>query len=522
MNELSGQVHEMFAQAVQHHQADRLNDAERIYRQILAIDPLHADSLHLSGMVAFQTRRPELAFELITRAISINARSAPYHSNLGLVLRELKRPDEAAACFRRALDIKPDNPEAHNSLGLALQDRGGLDEAIASYRRALDFRPDYPQAHNNLGFALKAVGRFDEAFAALEKACHGGPDPCVSYYGLSSCRKFTSADRPVIADMQALLADPKLSDAGRSLLHFALGKIFDDLAEYEHAFRHFDEANRLGRGGNRVDGSQYAALADRLIEAFPAESKISPIASRSELPVFIVGMPRSGTTLAEQILASHPQVPAGGELDFWLQRSDWIGKQSIREPDAPAAQTAIRDYLALLTGISPDARRVTDKMPYNFPFLGILHRLFPRARIIHCRRNPVDTALSIYFNRFARAIDFTFSPRDIILYYRAYDRLMAHWRAVLPARQFLEIDYEVLVANQEAASRKMVAFCGLEWDDACLEFYKTDRPIGTLSAWQARQPVYGSSVERWRRYEPWLGEFRELLPESLRSPPHPP
>ena len=218
-------------------------------------------------------------------------------------------------------------------------------------------------------------------------------------------------------------------------------------------------------------------------------------------------MPRSGTTLTEQILASHPKVAAGGEIDFWLQRS---GKPGLAEPDA------VRDYLGLLTRLSFGAARVTDKMPFNFLFLDIVQRLLPNARIVHCRRNPVDTALSIYFARFtaatgfARINDFAYARKDIVRAYRDYLRLMEHWRGVLSSDRFIEIDYEGLVADPEAVARRLVAFCGLEWDKACLDFHRANRPIATASAWQARQPIYRSSVERWRNYEPWLGDFAGL------------
>jgi tetratricopeptide (TPR) repeat protein len=511
LKETSQHVHAVFAGALRHHRAGRPGEAERICQQVLAVDPRHAESLHLLGMIAFQKPRYDSAVDLITRAIAIDAQTASYHSNLGLVLRHLKRLDEAESSFRRALDINPDYPEAHNNLGLALEDKGLLDGAIACYRRALDLKPDYSQANNNLGFALKILGRFEEAFAALERAIYRGVDPCISYYGLSNCRKFTPADQNLVSDIMSVLQNPKISDAGRSLLHFALGKIFDDLAEYQIAIQHFDEGNRLGRGRHHADRAHYGTLVDWLIGAFPKQALRTLAASDSELPILIVGMPRSGTTLAEQILSSHPRVAAGGELDFWLHRANWIGKRPLSHLNAAAEQDVIRDYLGLLTSVSPDAMRITDKMPYNFPFLGIVHRLFPRARIIHCRRNPVDTALSIYFNRFPQGIDFTFSRNDIVFYYQAYARLMAHWRKMLPPDQFLEIDYERLVADQESVSRHMVEFCGLDWNETCLTFHETDRPIMTLSAWQVRQPIYGHSVERWRRYEPWLGEFRRLL-----------
>ena len=558
------------------HQAGRLDAAKLLYERILVDDPGHADSLHLLGVISYQTGRDDEAIDLIRSAIAIKRKVAAYHSNLGNVFLRQKRLDAAAASFRRALGIKPDYPEAHNNLGLtlselgkreeavlcyrraighkpdyasaynnlsivlmelgwldeavaccraaldldpdfapahnnlgsALRDLGHLEDAVNSYRRAVQLRPDYGDAHNNLGFALQHQGRFVEAFAAHEVALRSGVDRPTSYYGLSSCRKFTQADLPLTADLEAVLADPALSNEGRSLLHFALGKIRDDQADYRAAILNFDAANRLEYENRRLDPARLPVMVERAIERSKKAQHSDAAVSGSKLPVFIVGMPRSGTTLTEQILASHPKVMAGGEIDFWLRGWD---KPGISEADA------VRDYLGLLTGISFGAARVIDKMPFNFLFLDRIHRLFPNARIVHCRRNPVDTALSIYFARFtpsgnfAQINNFAYDRKDIVRAYRAYQRLMEHWRGMLSPDRFIEIDYEALVADPETVARRLVAFCGLEWDRACLVFHQSSRPIGTASAWQARQPIYRGSVERWRNYEPWLGELRELL-----------
>ncbi len=287
-----------------------------------------------------------------------------------------------------------------------------------------------------------------------------------------------------------------------------MGKIRDDQADYRAAILNFDAANRLECESRRLDPMGLPVMVERAITRSREVTHSDAAASGSKLPVFIVGMPRSGTTLTEQILASHPKVMGGGEIDFWLRGS---GKPGT--PD----QDAVRDYLALLNRLSFGAARVIDKMPFNFLFLDRIHRLFPNAPIVHCRRSPVDTALSIYFARFtpsanfAQISNFAYDRKDIVRAYRAYLRLMDHWRGALPPDRFLEIDYESLVSDPEAVARRLVAFCGLEWNKACLDFHRTSRPIGTASAWQARQPIYRGSVERWRNYEPWLGELRELL-----------
>ena len=573
-------LQEIFAAGLSHHQAGRLRDAELAYRQVLARDPRHADSLHLLGLLACDAGRPDIGIDLIGKAIQINPKAASYHfdlatifqeqgkldqavacyhkatvlepgyleahSNLGCLLQELGRSAEAVDCHRRALQLQPNIAETYNNLGIALQalerlgdavasyrkaialkpnfanaynnlggalkDQGLWDEALASFAKALEFSPNAPETHSNLGMAWLDQGRFAEATAAFETALRLGGDPGPAYHGLSVCRKFTEADRPLIAAMQTALENPKLASASRVLIHFALGKIFDDLTDYASAIRHFDEGNRLERERRRFDAAGFTALVDWLIAAFPDGASVSAAASDSELPVLIVGMPRSGTTLVEQILASHREIGAGGELSFWLERLLPVRRRQAALLDPAAEQAAIRDYLALLGEIAPGAARVTDKMPFNFQFLGHVHRLLPQARFIHCRRNPIDTALSNYVTRFAGPHDFSYARADIVAYYREYQRLMDHWRAILPADRLLEIDYEELVADPETVSRRMVAFCGLDWDAACLAFHETDRPIKTASAWQARQPVYRSSAERWRRYEPWLGELRALLP----------
>jgi tetratricopeptide (TPR) repeat protein len=575
--ETNAAMDRLLGDGIQLHQAGRLDEAKLIYDRILAHDPGHADSLHLLGVIAYQTGDNDVAVDLFRKSIAIRRNVAAYHSNLGNVFLRQGQLDTAAACFRRAIGLKRDYPEAHNNLGLALSGLGKRDEAIASYRkaighkpdyvnahnnlgavlldlgrpdegavccrnaldldpgfapacnnlgnalrdlghlddavelyrRAVELKPDYGDAHNNLGFAQQHQGRFAEAFAAHDVALRSGADRPTSYYGLSSCRKFTEADLPLAADIEALLEDSAVPASGQSLLHFALGKIRDDLADYGAAIRNFDAANRLERDSRRPDPAGLPALVERAIERSKKAPRSDSAASGSKLPIFIVGMPRSGTTLTEQILANHHKIAAGGEIDFWLRGS---GKPGMLEPDA------VRDYLGLLARLSFGAARVTDKMPFNFLLLDRIKRLFPNARIVHCRRNPVDTALSIYFTRFtpstsfAQISNFAYDRKHIVRAYRAYLRLMEHWRGVLSPDRFIEVDYELLVADPESVARRLVAFCDLEWDRACLDFHMANRPIGTASAWQARQPIYRGSVDRWRNYEPWLGELRELLP----------
>jgi hypothetical protein len=287
--------------------------------------------------------------------------------------------------------------------------------------------------------------------------------------------------------------------------------------------RHFDQANaicakRLRLSGRVIDRRRHAANVDRLIATFTPEffARHATLGTASDLPILVIGMIRSGTTLTEQSMSSHAAIGAAGELRFWGERGVLVGDVVAGLLDQPSAQRLAEDYCSLLRCMAPEALRVTDKMPTNFLLLGLIHLIFPRARIIHCRRNPVDTCLSIYTTPYSNLPDFAHERSNIVFYYREYLRLMAHWRNVLSADCMLDVDYEELIADREAVSRRIMAFCGLRWDDACLQHESNERTIRTPSQWQARQPIYRSSVARWRRYEPWLGEFGALIAADHR------
>jgi hypothetical protein len=328
----------------------------------------------------------------------------------------------------------------------------------------------------------------------------------------------TEGDRPLLEGMLAQLERCQGS-RDRAILHFAIAKTFDDLKDYESALRHYDDGNRIERlrlksAGRVLDPAQHVASVDQVIATFTRDffARHADLGSSSDLPVLIVGMPRSGTTLVERILSSHPRVGAGDELRYWSLEGAAEMDQESFTCSAANVQSLSQGYLGLLRSIDPHALRVTDKMPQNFMRLGLVHLALPKARIIHCLRNPIDTCLSIYFTHFGLLQDFAFDRAAIVFYYEQYQRLMAHWRNVLPRDCFLEIDYEELVAEPEPLTRKLIEFCGLDWDDACLRPEHNKRSITTASMWQARQAVYTKSAGRWRRYEPWLGEFRRFLP----------
>jgi tetratricopeptide (TPR) repeat protein len=499
-------------------QAD-IGEAAKCFDRAIELKPGMAIAHFNKGLTLERRGLHQEAMAAFRQVLAIDPDFAQAEAKLGNLLFADNQMSEAFDCFRRAASAKPDT-----AVGLMCQARIFLEEgkpaaAEETVRRAIARDPQNSDAHALLGTILMELGRFDDAAVAADLSIALNRLQIPSYHELVNAKKLSERDRPLVRHLEWMLKEYGLEDQARSAILFALGKALDDLGDYENAIRNFDEANRLKHRRFPCNHAAYAAGIDKQIARFDADffSRNAAIGTDCELPIFILGMPRSGTTLVEQILSSHPEVAAGGELAFWrehAQRFRWNPAGNI-DP-AWVGETA-REYEALLAGFSPTARRVTDKMPHNFNFIAPIHSAFPRARIIHCRRHPVDTCLSIYFQNFARAMDFAYDRGDLLSHYRQYLRLMAHWRSVLPSDCFLEVQYEELVAHPEPLTRTMIEFCGLDWDDACLHHERNEHPVRTASLWQARQPVYRTSVARWRNYEPWLGPLQELLSDADRA-----
>jgi len=525
--------------------AGRLPEAITALQDAARLLPHDAVAQYNLGLTCLKANRLPEAVASLRQATELQPDFGRAHYNLGVALHGLGHDDDAISALRAAIALKTRVNEANSRLADLLHVRGDFVEAAACYRRAADgsiagrlnaakalaaeekygeaaavlrrllaLEPNNAAARWNLGFILALQGRFDDAVPQLEQACTLAPSAVGAFYNLVTAKRVTEADRPLIERAIEVLDGGKLYDVGRMTTHYALGKAFDDLGDYAAAIRHFDAANQIKNGLLAYDRGQLAAWVDMLIARCTPDyfREHQALGAKDETPLFVLGMPRSGTTLVEQILSSHPLVAAGGEKEFWFSRGpSWehSGADGLR----PAVISGLaNDYRAELLQIAPDATRVTDKMPHNFLWIGLIHLVFPRARIIHCRRHPVDTCLSIYFTQFVRKLSFASDRGNLVFEYRQYERLMAHWRAALPADCFLDVNYEALVADRETWTRRLVEFCGLDWDEACLHPERNRRTVNTASMWQARQPVYRSSVARWRSYEPWLGELRELLP----------
>ena len=521
------------------------------YRRAVALDPDMAMSHNNLGVLLKETGHPEEALEHLRKAVTIAPNYAEAHSNLGNLLQALGRPEDAVAHHERALALMPDYAMAHSNLGVAFQALGRLKEAITQYnraiaidpnsamahynlgialdnsgrpgeaaehyRRALDIRPDYAEAHHNLGNVLDQLGQRNEAIEHYGHAIRIKPDYAEAHRNLARVDP-AKADPLVI---EKLSASRSLTESDAIHCYFALGAIYDHVGDFDRAFENFSRGNGLFRKTVAYDAPQWTRYIDSLIAAFSTEyfSEAVPAGSDSELPVFIVGMPRSGTSLIEQIVASHADVFGAGELPSFGRFEEELTSRSGGSGLLSAGPYRIRKdtimefaqrYLEELRNLSPDAKRVTDKMPGNFVQIGLIKTLFPACRIIHCRRHALDTCLSNYFNYFATGNQYSFDLLELGRYYLDYDRIMAHWNTIFGS-EILEVRYEELVADQETVTRRVIGYLGLEWDDRCLKHYDNPRAVHNLSSMQVRRPVYSSSVGRWSAYAKHLQPLVDLL-----------
>lgn len=424
----------------------------------------------------------------------------------------------AEASFRYAAQVAPDDFEAHYGLALALSAQSKTDESIQALRRALDLNPRLATGYVLLASLHQRRGEFAEAIRASRAAIDLNPGLSRPYVDVVHSKKIGTEDSDLVDRLGQMANEAGRSTGERIGLHYALGKSLNDLRQFEAAIRHFDAANELGYEAVGASlgyaPSDEEQAIDQVVRCFDAEffRRNANLGSPSELPVMIVGMIRSGTTLLNAMLSSHPGVASAGELEFWESEALPLLRNAYRGVVHPSQIAEVADrYRRKLRAVGLKRKRVIDKMPVNYLHIGLIHTAFPNARFVHVRRNPIDTCLSIYTTDFGlEPPRFAFRRANIVHAYRQYRRLMEHWRRVIPADRLIEVDYEDLVRRREEVLPALVEFLGLDWDDSPLRHEDSSSEIVTPSRWQARQPVYTSSLERWRNYEPWLGEFAEL------------
>jgi tetratricopeptide (TPR) repeat protein len=493
-----------------------LASADRAIELLPDLGPAH---INRADALAGQHRFAE-AESSLRHALALLPERAETHSHLGLVLTELGRFDEAVVCHRQAIALRPGDALMHAALGHTLFRAAELEASEASYRQALALAPDLAKAWHWLGYTLLARGRIEEAVSCFRRALEIDPDLAEAHECLARNGSATGDEAP-LRRLEALLASSDRPMADRTTAGFALGAYLDNAERFDKAFTFFREANVLCRqllanAGERFDADGLAREVSGLIERCTPMLFASAAGwgNRSELPVFIVGMPRSGTTLVEQIVASHSQVFGAGERKDVSRIAERVlahnRDRAINEWDMEFARRLADEHLAGLQNLAGAAARVTDKMPDNIFQLGIIAVLFPAAHVIFCRRDPQDTCLSCYFHRFGDGNAFSYDLADCGRRYLEIERLTAHWQRVLPL-PMLTIDYEALVEDTDCESRRLIEFLGLDWEPACLDFQHTERPVFTGSGWQVRKPIFTRSVRRWRQYERHLQPLLEVL-----------
>lgn len=511
--------------------------------------PSDAEFLAISGYAAAKLGRFNFAISQLDKSRSVNPNSIDTLRWYGEALEIADRDPDALKVYETAIGLAPDDVDLRRRVASLFTAYGYYDRAISHLQAGLavdvnacDLRlilaqaltasnrseeaklhldiavanPDTcATASGMLGYWHQARGNFSEARVAFETSIGANPRQSVAYYGWSQSNRVTKDDHEFLDRVEALLEDSNLSLLDAMYLQYVRGKALFELSDYETSMAAYDLANKAAfshnLGGRKFDRAHYANLIDRTIAMFSAEFLD---ASRDDFndatPIFIVGMMRSGTTLVEQVISSHPQVCGAGEVDYWLDESPRAVDLQRRRIDLGKLRSLREGYRKCLSGLAPNRLRVTDKMPQNFQALGLIHLAFPKSPIIHVRRNPVDTCLSIYTTAYEKSPAFAHDRSSIVFAYRQYARLVAHWRSVLPADRFFEVDYEDLIADRETTIRRLIDSCGLEWESACLSPESNQRVVATPSLWQVRQPLYTSSIERSKVYEPWLGAFAEL------------
>jgi tetratricopeptide (TPR) repeat protein len=509
---------------------NRLDEARRCYAEALRLDPAIGMVCNNMAQALQEEGKLDEAGHWYRQALRREPRSARIPTNLASLLVEQDKQDEAVAWYAEALRLDPFYPEAHNGLGWLRHEQGDYDGAERLYREALRIAPDLAAAHCNLGTLREEMSDFAGAESCFREALqHDARLPGALAQLATMLRgQLPEAD---LAAMRRLLFDPYLTEGQRGCLHFGLAQALDAQGDFAAAADHLQRANGIAaaewaRRGQGYDPDAHARFVDRLIAAFAPEffERARGLGSGSERPIFVVGLPRSGTTLTEQVLAGHSQVFGAGELRLARESFESLADAAPDDAAAFAAlgrldgatvrRTADR-HLAELEGLCPARPQIVDKMPDNYLYLGLLAVLFPRAKFIHCRRDLRDVAVSCWMTNF-RHIHWASDPDHIAARFGEYRRVTEHWRQVLPV-PVLEVDYEETVADLEGVARRLLDFCGLEWEPGCLAFHEGKGPVRTASVAQVRQPIYSRSVARWRHYEESLGGLFARLEERCGS-----
>jgi tetratricopeptide (TPR) repeat protein len=496
------------------------------------LEPGYLAALNNRGVALLALRQPLEAIASYETALALDPDFAEAIYNRGDALRELRRFAEALRDYERAIALRPTYAEAFNNRGNTLQELGRPLDALTSYDQALALRPGYIEAMENKGILLGEFGVLDAARQALQSVIAVAPGRARAHYHLARLKRMTRAD-PQLKILEGLARNlGALSTKDAIDVGFALGKAYDDIGEYERAFEAYAKANALKRAGLAYDEAQALARLAEIAKTFSPSAIHAHrgMGDDSPAPIFIFGMPRSGSTLIEQILARHPEVTPLGEVDDFEQaiffaRDDKGCKVRFPQDFPSISGNELRGiaerYLSRIGAGDEPGKRLTDKNPSNFLFAGLIHLALPNARLIHTRRDPSDTCWSCFTQRFADygSLPSAYDLGEIGRFYRGYQKLMEHWLSVLPEGAILTVDYESVVADLEGQARRILSFCELEWNDCCLEFHEARRQVRTASSGQVNQPLHRNAIGRWRPYErllvPLTRELFQPAPEDF-------
>jgi len=536
------------------HQQHKFEQAVERYQQYLDIKPKDAEARYTLGLALEELQRWEDAIEAYQQVLAINADDVITIIRLGNVFHTLNRWPRSIALYEQALALQPDNVLVHRHLGASLQKSGQMKKAIKCFEQALSLQPDYVDARIKLAQVLRELGRAEEALAQLEQVIDLKPDETEAHIIVAlTLRELGEAERAIeqlerhlgtkpdcgalyyhiamiepkqehIPVLEKLISDPGLSNRDALYCHFALGNMLNGSKSFDHAFRHILKANTLYRETFSYDTEEDSQIIDRLIKVYSKRffQRTCHLGSASQLPVFIVGMQKSGSTLVEQIISSHALVYGADEIHALTTIETGITQQlehadpypeCMSHLDSEMAEDYSAQYLQELALHCPTAVRISDKLLGNFSRIGLIKTLFPKARIIHCQRNPLDNCISIFFHFFPE-LKCSFELTELGRYYLDYQRLMSHWESLFPG-EILNVQYEELVMDQERVSKQLIDYLGLEWDEKCLDFHNNKRDVRTSSNIQVRQPIYKNSVNRWKNYEKHLQPLIEVFQQPL-------
>jgi tetratricopeptide (TPR) repeat protein len=508
--------------AIQEHQRRNFQAVAEIYSLILAQVPDYAEGHNNRGVALHELKQYSEALACYERAVRIKPGYVNAQYNRASTLKKLNRAEEALAGYDQVIALKPDHAESYNNRGVVLQEMKRYAAARASYDRAVAIQPAYAEANFNRGTVLVNLGEMAEAETMFRRAIELKPDFAAAWFNLAMIREHATVEDAEVKRIQALLERPNLAPDDVDYLSFTLGKLFDDGGRYDEAFEYYRRGNEVRKAGAVYDAGAVERMTEAIIGTFTKDFLAEPFvfASKSKTPLLIVGMPRSGTTLLASMLSNHPAIATAGELPMltnfsshlWEQAEGGVPfSQAIRELPAEAGNHLIQSYESRLRrDAGADVSYVIDKNPLNFRNMGLIAKLFPEARIIHCTRDPMDTGLSNYFQRFPLHLGYAFDLRNIGHFYGEYARLMAHWRTV-PNVKWIEIDYANMILKTEEVARRALNFLGLEWNERCLAPHTNSYGVETASQWQVRQPIYQHSIGRWRHFEKHLGPLKEAL-----------